>query len=95
MMIYPAGWASLHSPFNWEFALGLLRATGERSHKVEYPRTLDERAGVAAFVAAEESHIDCAWMTATGSPSHEGSVWTAGLGSIVANHSDLASWIDP
>jgi hypothetical protein len=38
-----AGWASWHSPFDWEFALGLLRATGERSHRVEYPRTLGER----------------------------------------------------
>ena len=58
MTTYPAAWASWHSPFDWEFALGLLRATGERSHKVEYPRTLDERAGAAAVVAAEELHID-------------------------------------
>jgi len=34
MTTYPAGWASWHSPFEWEFALGLLRATGERSHKL-------------------------------------------------------------
>jgi len=26
------------------------------------------------------------WMTATGSPRHEGSDWTAGLGSLWANH---------
>jgi len=32
MTTYPAGWASWHSPFQWEFALGLLRAMGERSH---------------------------------------------------------------
>jgi hypothetical protein len=32
-------------------------------------------------------------MTATGSLSHEGSVWTAGLGPIVANRLDPASWI--
>jgi len=53
MATYPAGWASWHSPFDWEFALGLLRATGERSHRGEYPRTPDERAGAAAVVAAE------------------------------------------
>jgi len=34
-------------------------------------------------------------MTSTGSPSHTGSVWTAGLGPIVANLSDPASWIHP
>jgi len=34
-------------------------------------------------------------MTATGSPIHEGSVWTAGLGPIEANRSDPASWIYP
>jgi len=34
-------------------------------------------------------------MTATCSASQEGSVWTAGLGPIVANLSDPASWIDP
>jgi hypothetical protein len=58
MTTYPAGWVSWHSPFDWEFALGLLRARGERSYKVEYPRTLDERAGAAAVVVAEELHID-------------------------------------
>ena len=58
MTTYPARWASWHSPFDLEFALGLLRATGERSRKVEYPRTLDERAGAAAVVATEEFHID-------------------------------------
>jgi hypothetical protein len=34
MMTYPACWASWHSPFDWEYALRLLRAMGERSHKV-------------------------------------------------------------
>jgi len=34
-------------------------------------------------------------MTATGVPSHEGSVWTPGIGPIVGNHSDPASWIYP
>ena len=58
MTTYHAGWASWHPPIHWEFALGLLRATGEQSHKVEYPHTLDERAGAAAVVAADESHID-------------------------------------
>ena len=58
MTTYPAGWASWHSPFDWEFALGLLRAAGERTLKVEYCLTLDERAGAAAVVAAEELHID-------------------------------------
>ena len=95
MTTYLAGWASWHSPFDWEFALGLLRATGERSHKVEYHCMLDERAGAAAVVAAEELHIDGASMTATGYPSPEGSVWTAGLGPIVANRLDPASWMYP
>lgn len=45
-----------------------------------------------AEVGVEVSHIDGAGMTATGSPSHEGNVWTAGLGPIVANNSDSASW---
>jgi len=58
MTTYPAGWASWHSLFDWKFALGLLRAMGERSYKVEYPRTLDERAGAAAVVAQDELHID-------------------------------------
>jgi hypothetical protein len=67
MATYPAGWASWHSPFDWEFAQGLLRATGERSHKGEYPRTPDERAGAAAVVAAEERPLmgtlnDCYWL---------------------------------
>jgi len=56
---------------------------------------LDERAGAAAVVAAEELHIDGASMTATGYPSPEGSVWTAGLGPIVANRLDPASWMYP
>jgi len=34
-------------------------------------------------------------MTTTGSPSHEGSVLTAGLGPIVSNRLDPASWIYP
>ena len=34
-------------------------------------------------------------MTATGSPRHEGSTWTTGLGPIVANRSDPGSWIFP
>jgi len=54
METYPAGWASWHSPFYREFTLGLLRATGERSHRGEYPRTPDEQAGVVPVVAAEE-----------------------------------------
>jgi len=70
MPTYPAGWASWHSPFGWEFALVLLRATGERSHRAEYPRTPDERAGAAALVAAEEHPLmgslnDCYWLTET------------------------------
>jgi len=58
MTTYPAGGASWHSPFDWGFALGLLRATGEQSHIDEYPRTLDERPGAVAVVGAEELHID-------------------------------------
>jgi len=58
MTTYPAGGASWHSPFARGFALGLLRATAEWSQRVEYPCTLDERAGAAAVVAAEELHID-------------------------------------
>jgi len=70
MATYPAGWASWHSPFDWEFALGLLRATGERSHRGEYPRTPDERVGAAAVVAAEERPLmrslnDCYWLPET------------------------------
>ena len=66
----PAGWASWHSPFDWEFALGLLRATGERSHIGEYPRAPDERAGAAAVVAAEQCPLmgtlnDCYWLAET------------------------------
>jgi len=45
-----------------------------------------------AEVGAEVLHIDGTGMTATGSPSHEGNVWTAGLGLIVVNNSDSASW---
>jgi hypothetical protein len=38
-----------------EDCIGLLGATVERTHeKCEYPRMLDERAGAAAVVAAEE-----------------------------------------
>jgi hypothetical protein len=47
-----------------------------------------------AEVGVEVLHIDGAGMTATGLPSHEGNVWTVGLGPIVANNSDSASW-DP
>jgi hypothetical protein len=47
-----AGWASWHSPFDWQFALRLLRATGERSHSGEYSHRPYERAGAAAEVAA-------------------------------------------
>ena len=70
MATYSAGWGSWHSPFDWEFALGLLRATGERSHTGEYPRTSDERAGSAAVVSAEERPLmgslnDCYWLTET------------------------------
>jgi len=54
MTTYLAGWASWHSPFDLGFALGLLRATGEQSHKVKYHCMLDERAGAAAVVAEEE-----------------------------------------
>jgi hypothetical protein len=32
MVTYPAGWASWHLPYDWEFALGLLRATGSVSN---------------------------------------------------------------
>jgi len=38
MATYPAGWASWHWTCDWEFALGLLRAAGERSDGGEYPR---------------------------------------------------------
>jgi len=70
MAMYPAGWASWHSPFDWEFALGLLRATGGRSHRGEYPRVPDERAGPAAVVAAEERALmeslnECYWLAET------------------------------
>jgi len=70
MATYPAGWASWHSPFDWEFALGLLRATGERSHRGEHPHMPDERAGSAAVVAAEERPLmgslnDCYWIAET------------------------------
>jgi hypothetical protein len=53
MAIFPTGWASCHSPFDWECALGLLRAPGELSHEGESPRTLDKQARVVAVVAAE------------------------------------------
>jgi len=43
------------------------------------PRMLNARAGAAAVVAAEEWHSDGAWMTATGSPRHEGGNWTTGV----------------
>jgi len=49
------------------------------------PRMLNARAGAAAVVAAEEWHSDGAWMTATGSPRHEGRNWSTGLGRIVTN----------
>ena len=57
MTTYPARWASRHLAFDWGIALGLLRATGKRSHKVEYHRTLDERVRAPAVVVAEELHI--------------------------------------
>jgi len=47
---------------------------GERN-----PRMLNARAGAAAVVVAEEWHSDGAWMTATGSPRHEGRNWTTGV----------------
>jgi hypothetical protein len=34
MATYSAGGASWHSPYDWEFALGLLGATGERYHDI-------------------------------------------------------------
>jgi hypothetical protein len=92
---YSARWVSFHSPFDLEFALGLLRATRERSHNVDYPRTLDKGAGAAAVVAADKLQIDGAWMTGTGSQSHERNVWTAGLGPVVENRLDPASLIYP
>jgi len=70
MATYPVCWASWHSPFDWEFALGLLRAMGERSHRGEYPRAPDERAGTVVVVAAEEGPLmgflnDCDWLAET------------------------------
>jgi len=49
------------------------------------PRMLNARAGAAVVVAAEEWHGDGAWMTATGSPRHEGRNWSTGLGPILTN----------
>jgi len=43
------------------------------------PRILKAPAGAAAVVAAEEWHSDGAWMTATGSPRHNGRHWTTGV----------------
>jgi len=70
MATYPAGWASWHLSFDWEFALGLLRATGERSHSGEYHLTPDERAAATAVVVAEERPLigslnDCYWLAET------------------------------
>jgi hypothetical protein len=70
MVTYPAGWASWHSLFDWEFALQLLMATGKRSHRGEYPRAPDKRACAAAVVAAEERPLmgclsDSYWLAKT------------------------------
>jgi len=48
-------------------------------------RMINARAGGAAVVAADEWHSDGAWMTATGSPRHEGRNWSTGLGPVVTN----------
>jgi hypothetical protein len=58
MTSYSADWTSWYLPFDWEFALGLLRAMGERFYKVEYPCVLDKRVGAVVIVAAEKLHID-------------------------------------
>jgi hypothetical protein len=42
MATYPAGSALWHPPFDWEFALGMLRAMGERSNRGEYPHAPEE-----------------------------------------------------
>jgi len=71
---------------------GMFGVTGERSHEQgEYACTLDVRAGAAVVVPVQEIHIDGAWMTATGSPSHEWNTGTAGLSPIVANRSNPGS----
>jgi len=54
MAPYPAGWASWQLPFDWELALGLLRAMRKRSQTGEYHCVLDKRAGAVAVVAAEK-----------------------------------------
>ena len=67
---YSAGWAWWHSPFDWEFALGLLRATAKQSHSGEYPRTPDKWPGAVAVGAAEERPLletlnNCYWLAET------------------------------
>jgi len=65
---------------------GLLGASLEGISEGEgNPRMLNAWVGAAAVVAAEEWHCDGAWMTATGSPRHEGRNWLTGLGPIVTN----------
>ena len=65
---------------------GLLWAWLEGITKCERnPRMLNVQAGAVADVVAEEWHSDGAWMTATGSPRHEGRNWSMGLGPMVTN----------
>jgi len=70
MATYPAGWASWHSPFDWECALGFLRATREQSHRCAFPPVQDEQAGAAVIVVTEERPLmvlskDCYWIAET------------------------------
>jgi len=59
---------------------GLLGASLEGiTERERYPRMLNAQAGAAAVVAAEEWHSYGAWMTATGSPRHEGRNCTPGV----------------
>jgi len=47
---------------------------------------LNTRARAAAVVEAEECHSDGARMTGTGSPRHEGTNYSTGLGLLVMHH---------
>jgi hypothetical protein len=57
MATYPACRASWHSPYDWEYTVGLLRATWEWSQRGEYPCMLGERVGPAAVVATERYQL--------------------------------------
>jgi hypothetical protein len=79
-----------------EDCIGLLGATVERTHeKGEYPRMLDERAGAAAVVAAEEhlhGNLECL-LLARRDP--KGETGRCGLVPLEGTANDNTSWILP